>query len=52
MHFMTGMDQRMVRVNGIRMNLWIGGDGPPVLLLHGWPQTAQMWRKIAPLLAE
>lgn len=28
-----------------------GGD-PPVLLLHGWPQTAQMWHRIAPRLAE
>lgn len=28
-----------------------GGDGPPVLLLHGFPQTQRMWREIAPLLA-
>ena len=47
---MTGMDHRTVRANGIRINLWLGGDGPPVLLLHGWPQTAQMWHKIAPKL--
>ncbi|HEY0877679.1 MAG TPA: alpha/beta hydrolase [Zeimonas sp.] len=51
MHFMTGMDQRTVRANGLRINVWAGGDGPPVLLLHGWPQTAQMWRKVAPRLA-
>jgi haloacetate dehalogenase len=29
----------------------IGGDGPPVLLLHGYPQTSLMWRAVAPLLA-
>ena len=30
----------------------IGGSGPPVLLLHGHPQTHVMWRHVAPLLAE
>ena len=29
-----------------------GGNGPPLLLLHGYPQTHVMWRKIAPRLAE
>ncbi len=47
MHFMTGMDQRSVRANGIKI-MWVGGNGPPVLLLHGWPQTGQMWHKLAP----
>ena len=28
-----------------------GGSGPPLLLLHGHPQTHVMWHKIAPLLA-
>src|SRR5438552_13550840 len=28
-----------------------GGSGPPVLLLHGFPQTHMMWRDIAPILA-
>ena len=28
-----------------------GGSGPPVLLLHGFPQTQLMWRGVAPLLA-
>ncbi len=52
MDVMTGLARRTVRANGIRINLWAGGKGPPVLLLHGWPQTAQMWHKIAPALAE
>jgi haloacetate dehalogenase len=30
----------------------VGGDGPPLLLLHGHPQTHVTWRKIAPALAE
>jgi haloacetate dehalogenase len=29
-----------------------GGSGPPVLLLHGFPETAVMWRDVAPVLAE
>jgi haloacetate dehalogenase len=49
-HLMTGMQQRAVRANGVRLNLWAGGSGPAVVLLHGYPQTAQMWRKVAPAL--
>ena len=30
----------------------IGGSGPPLMLLHGYPQTHVMWHKIAPTLAE
>ncbi|MCP1673552.1 haloacetate dehalogenase [Natronocella acetinitrilica] len=30
----------------------IGGDGPPLVLLHGYPQTHMMWHAVAPLLAE
>lgn len=30
----------------------IGGEGPPLLLLHGFPQTHVMWHRIAPTLAE
>lgn len=29
-----------------------GGQGEPLLLLHGYPQTHLMWHKIAPLLAK
>ena len=34
------------------INLVQGGEGPPVLLLHGYPQTHVMWHKVAPRLAE
>jgi haloacetate dehalogenase len=50
MSFMHGMQQQTLRANGIRINAWVGGSGDPVLLLHGYPQTAQMWRKVAPQL--
>jgi haloacetate dehalogenase len=46
------MDHRTVRANGIRINLWAGGKGPPVLLLHGYPQTGRMWHKVAPKLLD
>jgi haloacetate dehalogenase len=30
----------------------VGGDGPPLLLLHGFPETHLMWHAVAPSLAE
>lgn len=38
--------------NGIDIAAWTAGSGPPLLLLHGFPQTSACWRKIAPALAE
>jgi haloacetate dehalogenase len=38
------------RVNGTRLHYVTGGDGPPLYLLHGYPQTCHLWRKVAPLL--
>ncbi|MGH7265324.1 MAG: alpha/beta fold hydrolase [Candidatus Rokuibacteriota bacterium] len=45
------MEHRTARVNGIRMHYVVEGSGPPVVLLHGWPQTWYCWRKIIPTLA-
>src|SRR2546429_9756545 len=39
-------------VNGVRLHYVIGGQGFPGVLLHGWPQTWDEWRKIIPALAE
>ena len=36
--------------NGVRISYLIGGKGPPVVLLHGWPETGYAWRKVMPLL--
>lgn len=38
--------------NGIDIAAWTAGNGPPLLLLHGYPETSACWRKIAPQLAE
>lgn len=35
----------------VRVAAWTGGDGPPLLLLHGWPQSHLMWHAVAPVLA-
>lgn len=39
-------------VNGIKMHYVIGGQGEPVVLLHGWPQTWYEWHKVMPALAK
>ena len=38
--------------NGITLNYVRGGTGPTLVLLHGYPQTWYMWRKVLPALAE
>jgi haloacetate dehalogenase len=38
--------------DGISLNAARAGEGPPVLLLHGYPQTHAMWHLVAPRLAE
>ena len=47
-----GFSQRQISANGVSINLRQGGSGPPVLLLHGYPQTHVMWHKMAPELAK
>lgn len=39
-------------VDGIDIHGVLGGSGPPLLLLHGYPQTHVMWHKVAPLLRD
>jgi haloacetate dehalogenase len=42
---------RRIVTNGIHINCAVAGDGPPVLLLHGYPQTHVIWHEVAPRLA-
>ena len=46
-----GFERRRIETSGTTINLVVGGDGPPLLLLHGYPQTHVMWRQVAPTLA-
>jgi pimeloyl-ACP methyl ester carboxylesterase len=39
-------------VNGIQLHYVMGGEGDPVVLLHGWPETWYGWHKIMPALAK
>ena len=46
-----GFASRRVEGAGATIALACGGSGPPLLLLHGYPQTHAMWHRIAPALA-
>jgi pimeloyl-ACP methyl ester carboxylesterase len=39
-------------VNGARIHYVVGGEGPAVVLVHGWPYTWAEWRKLMPLIAQ
>ncbi|GHH71592.1 fluoroacetate dehalogenase [Streptomyces sulfonofaciens] len=49
--FLTEFQGFDVDVDGVRIHGRVGGSGPPVLLLHGFPQTHLAWRYVAPRLA-
>ena len=47
-----GFRREFINVGEVEIHAVIGGEGPPLLLLHGYPQTHVMWHRIAPALAE
>jgi len=47
-----GFVARRFATSDAEISFVIGGNGPPLLLLHGYPQTHVMWHRIAPHLAE
>lgn len=47
-----GFHHRRVKTSGTDIDLVIGGRGPPLLLLHGFPQSHVCWHRVAPLLAD
>jgi pimeloyl-ACP methyl ester carboxylesterase len=46
-----GAESQFAKVNGIRLHYVKMGDGPLLILLHGWPQTWYEWHKVMPALA-
>ena len=44
-------DRRVIDVDGTDIACVVGGSGPPLLMLHGFPQTRAMWARVAPELA-
>jgi pimeloyl-ACP methyl ester carboxylesterase len=49
--FTETFSSRFVDIGELRLHAVIGGDGPPLLLIHGWPQTWYAWRMLMPTLA-
>src|SRR5580700_10748352 len=49
---LPGFQARRIRTSGAEINVLTKGNGRPLLLLHGHPETHLTWHKIAPALAE
>src|SRR5258708_21462833 len=47
----AGVEHRYVPTGRLDIHIAAAGSGPPLLLLHGWPQHWYAWRKLTPLLA-
>ena len=48
-----GFEERLVDVAAdVRIHCVVAGSGPPVLLLHGYPQSLALWGEVAPVLAD
>jgi pimeloyl-ACP methyl ester carboxylesterase len=50
--FTDTFTSRYVDTGQLRLHAVTGGEGPPLLLVHGWPQTWYAWRMLMPTLAE
>jgi len=49
--FTDTFTSRYIDTGEVRLHAVTGGDGPPLLLVHGWPQTWYAWRMLMPALA-
>jgi pimeloyl-ACP methyl ester carboxylesterase len=47
-----GVEHEFVDAGGLRTHVALAGEGPPVVLLHGWPQHWYLWRDVIPVVAE
>ncbi len=47
----AGLEERFAEIKGVRMRYFVGGTGPPLLLVHGLGGAASNWTELAPLLA-
>jgi pimeloyl-ACP methyl ester carboxylesterase len=50
--FIDTFTSQYVDTGALRLHAVTGGDGPPLLLVHGWPQTWYAWRLVMPALAQ
>ena len=49
--FTDTFTSRYIDAGGLRQHVVIGGEGPPLLLVHGWPESWYAWRMMMPALA-
>ena len=49
--FTDTFTSRYIDTGDVRLHAVIGGEGPPLLLVHGWPETWYYWRLVMPALA-
>ncbi len=47
-----GFERIRIPTRGAEIETWVGGAGPAVVLLHGYPQTHVMWHAVVPRLSE
>ncbi|GAA1759708.1 alpha/beta fold hydrolase [Agromyces humatus] len=50
--FADKFSSRMVEAGGLRQHVVVGGNGPALLLVHGWPESWYAWRLVMPTLAQ
>ncbi|HEX5917888.1 MAG TPA: alpha/beta hydrolase [Nocardioides sp.] len=50
--FTTTFTSHLIEANGIRQHAVVGGVGPALLLVHGWPENWYAWRRVMPELAK
>src|SRR6266576_958333 len=49
---LAGLEERFTEIKGVRMRYFVGGEGPPLILVHGLGGAAANWTELAPLLAK
>lgn len=55
MPHLDGVEHRWIEIDGVRIHVaeaGVGRAGPPIVLIHGWPQHWWCWHRVIPLLAE
>ncbi len=50
--FIDTFTSQYIDIHELRLHVVIGGEGPPLLLVHGWPETWYAWRLLMPRLAQ
>src|SRR5947208_16524398 len=47
---LPGLEERFAQIKGVRMRYFLGGEGPPLILVHGLGGAAANWTELVPLL--